>query len=207
MIYQLNGCPRFLFFFLIPLFLSRLWSVDYVLSMWGKIMMPMYRLWLHGLYGLYGPLWPLSPERPLNLINHSINDTNQWKFVQGIHRCYYRASVDSHHKKSIMRNFHVTFVFVLNKLLNKQTSCRWFETQGRSCRVTVLLRYFEVSWKITFVFQLKFHKSYSWWSKRLSQQCKPRWSKLEKYIWSPRLVLKLPRIKLIYTNRWFWHVC
>ena len=34
--------------------------------MWGKIIIPMYRLWLHGLYGLYGPHCPLSPERPLN---------------------------------------------------------------------------------------------------------------------------------------------
>ena len=39
---------------------------------WGKIMIPMYRLWLHGLYGLYGPHCPLSPERPLNLITHSL---------------------------------------------------------------------------------------------------------------------------------------
>ena len=36
------------------------------LSMWGKIMIPMYRLWLQGLYGLYGPRCPLSPETPLN---------------------------------------------------------------------------------------------------------------------------------------------
>ena len=40
--------------------------------MWGKIMIAMYRLWLHGLYGLYGPRCPLSPERPLNLITHSL---------------------------------------------------------------------------------------------------------------------------------------
>ena len=29
--------------------------VDCVLSMWGKIMIPMYKLWLHGLYGLHEP--------------------------------------------------------------------------------------------------------------------------------------------------------
>ena len=39
----------------------------------GKIMIPMYRLWLHGLYGLYGPRCPLSPDRPLNLITHSLD--------------------------------------------------------------------------------------------------------------------------------------
>ena len=40
--------------------------------MWGKIMIPIYGLWLHGLYGLYGPCCPLSPERPLNFITHSL---------------------------------------------------------------------------------------------------------------------------------------
>ena len=37
--------------------------------MWGKILIPMYRLWLHGLYGLYRPRCPLSPKRPINLIS------------------------------------------------------------------------------------------------------------------------------------------
>ena len=40
--------------------------------MWGKIIIPMYRLWLHGLYGLYGPRCPLSPKRPINLISLSL---------------------------------------------------------------------------------------------------------------------------------------
>ena len=31
--------------------------------MWGKIIIPMYRLWLHDLYGLYGPRCPLSPKK------------------------------------------------------------------------------------------------------------------------------------------------
>ena len=39
--------------------------------MWGKIIIPMYRLWLHGLYGLYGPRCLLSPKRPINLISLS----------------------------------------------------------------------------------------------------------------------------------------
>ena len=38
--------------------------------MWGKLMIPMYRLWLQDLCGLHGPQWPLSPKRPLKL-NHS----------------------------------------------------------------------------------------------------------------------------------------
>ena len=40
--------------------------------MWGKIIIPMYRLWLHGLYGLYGPWCPLPPKRPINLISLSL---------------------------------------------------------------------------------------------------------------------------------------
>ena len=43
-----------------------------MLSMWGKIMIPMNMLWLHGLYGPYGPRCPLSPKRLLNLITHSL---------------------------------------------------------------------------------------------------------------------------------------
>ena len=41
--------------------------------MWGKIIIPMYRLWLNGLYGLYGPRCPLSSKRPINLISLSLS--------------------------------------------------------------------------------------------------------------------------------------
>ena len=46
--------------------------------MWGKIIIPMYRLWLNGLYGLYGPWCPLSSKRPINWISLSLKgvDTN-----------------------------------------------------------------------------------------------------------------------------------
>ena len=40
--------------------------------MWGKIIIPMYRLWLNGLYGLYGPRCPLSSKRPINLTSLSL---------------------------------------------------------------------------------------------------------------------------------------
>ena len=33
------------------------------MSIWRKIIIPMYRLWLHSLYGLYGPRCPLSPKK------------------------------------------------------------------------------------------------------------------------------------------------
>ena len=49
---------RFAMFFFNSFFLkSKLWPVDCVLSMWGNIMIPMYRLWLHGLYGPRCLLW------------------------------------------------------------------------------------------------------------------------------------------------------
>ena len=38
--------------------------------MWGKIILPMYRLWLNG---LYGPRCPLSSKRPINLISLSLS--------------------------------------------------------------------------------------------------------------------------------------
>ena len=41
--------------------------------MWGKIIIPMYKLWLNGLYGLYGPRCPLFSKRPINLISLSLS--------------------------------------------------------------------------------------------------------------------------------------
>ena len=65
--------------------------------MWGKIMIPMYRLWLHSLYGLYGPRYPLSPERPLNLITHSLTPPPLWGYY-----CY-------------CTTWHKTLIFVYEK--------------------------------------------------------------------------------------------
>ena len=62
----LMGALTFLCFFY-----SKLWPVDCGLSIWGKIMMPMYKLWL---YGVYGPCCLLSSEKPLNLITHSLHN-------------------------------------------------------------------------------------------------------------------------------------
>ena len=39
-----------------------LYSVGCGLSMWEEMLIPMYRLWLHGLYGLHGP-WYLPSEK------------------------------------------------------------------------------------------------------------------------------------------------
>ena len=81
-------------------------------SMWGKIMIPMYRLWLHGLYGLYGPRNPLSPERPLNLITQSL--TRPW--CEGIHWWLLLAKV------SVMQSF-VFVLFCFDLFLSVWLSC------------------------------------------------------------------------------------
>ena len=40
--------------------------VSCVLSLWEKLIIPVYRLWLHGLYGLYGTWCPLSEKGKRN---------------------------------------------------------------------------------------------------------------------------------------------
>ena len=72
-------CVSFLIFFS----WSSLWRADGVLSTWGKIMIPLYRLWLHGLYGLHRHRCPLSPKRPLNLITHSLFITSIFLTIAG----------------------------------------------------------------------------------------------------------------------------
>ena len=74
----LLSCVCFLIFFFLKLIVNCiLLCVVYVREDKGKIMIPMYRLWLHSLYGLYGPRFPLSLKRLLNLITHLI-----------VHLCY-----------------------------------------------------------------------------------------------------------------------
>ena len=57
---------------------------------------------------------------------------NYWH-ARGIHR----STMDSTHKWPVIRSFCVFFVVSLNKLLQKQSSCRWVERQWRSCDVAV----------------------------------------------------------------------
>ena len=63
---RLYVCPHFFvfvysFFFLI---------MDCVIFMWGKLMSPMCKLWLHSLYGLYGHRCLLSEKA--DKLNHSL---------------------------------------------------------------------------------------------------------------------------------------
>ena len=74
---NLMGALTFLWFFFNCLFHKGNYGLQIVLSVWGKIMIPMYRLYLRGLYGLYGPWCPMVPKRPLNLITHSLTSPSQ----------------------------------------------------------------------------------------------------------------------------------
>ena len=48
--------------------------------------------------------------------------------------------MDSLHKRPVIQSYDVFFAVSLNRLLNKQSLCRWFEMQRRSCDVTVMLK-------------------------------------------------------------------
>ena len=50
----------------------------------------------------------------------------------GIHRW----PADSCHNGPMMGSFHVSFAISLKKLLNKESSCWWYETPSSSCYVT-----------------------------------------------------------------------
>ena len=84
-----------------------------MLSMWGKIMILMNRLRLHGLYGLYGPRCPLSPERPLNLITHSLT----WYTINEFTRYTYKVHMMMSSNGSIFR--------VIGPLCGEFTGDRW----------------------------------------------------------------------------------
>ena len=76
--------------------------------MWGKIIIPMYRLWLNGSYGLYGPWCPLFSKRPINLI--SIYLSIRSKNGRGQFQC---KMLSYHYRKShcwdemVLRPFHL----------------------------------------------------------------------------------------------------
>ena len=65
----------------------------YILFMWWKIMISMYRLWLHGLYGLYGPRWPLSEKGRINFITHL--PTTYEDTMGPFCKCIYHRNSDS----------------------------------------------------------------------------------------------------------------
>ena len=81
-----NICPKREF--------PELWPLHCVLSLWGKIINPMYRLWLHGLYGLHGPGF-CCPRKAVKL-NHSLNHLWVWNLkmnyqsVTTIHSLFFR---------------------------------------------------------------------------------------------------------------------
>ena len=70
------------------------------------VMIPICRLWLHGLYGLNGPRCPLSSKRSLNLITHSSRPT-----------CVNSDSAMIHAKLSGCWTYLNTVHYLLNKVI------------------------------------------------------------------------------------------
>ena len=57
-----------------------------------------------------------------------------WSYGKGNHR----SPVNSPHKGPVTRGFDVSYIASLNKLLNKESSCPWFDMLRRSCDVTLM---------------------------------------------------------------------
>ena len=64
---QHNGCPHFLVLFLIPFFLKLIVACRLCVIYVRECMIPMYRLWLHGLYWLNGAHYLLFEKGRKNL--------------------------------------------------------------------------------------------------------------------------------------------
>ena len=91
--------------------------------MWGKIIIPMYRLWLHSLYGLYGPQCPLSPKRLINLnflssLKESWFDHNFTSGFGGISLCLV-SSLYMYMSLSVVVNSQMILIDLLYKFFMK----------------------------------------------------------------------------------------
>ena len=80
-----------------------------VLSMWGKIIIPMYRLWLNGLYGLYGPRCPLSSKRPINLISLSLSLCQCWLIISKVQWHLAGSNFTGDTSATNHKNYHLNF--------------------------------------------------------------------------------------------------
>ena len=90
------------------------------------MMIPIYRLWLHGLYGLYRPCCPLSPERPLNLITHSVVAGTSGALV----RLLFTIKTPSYgYRNPHYKPKTVWQVYNGNPYTNKTVSSRWIKAQ------------------------------------------------------------------------------
>ena len=102
--------------------------------MWGKIIIPMYRLWLlvHGLYGLYGPRCPLSSKRLINLISLSLSYTvYPKKYAHGfVVLCFVVVM------QSFIMNSHELFIhihqgcFAGTGAIVRLPQCQWSKPDG-----------------------------------------------------------------------------
>ena len=105
MICQINGALTFFVYYLNCFFLRLIITCRLCgLSMWGKITIPMYRLWLNGLYGLYGPRCPLFSKRPINLISLSLSQSCTKPSNDGLTVC---ASVSLSISQSVSQSINL----------------------------------------------------------------------------------------------------
>ena len=97
----MGALTSFVFLFWYLFSQRKLWPVDCGLSMWGKIMIPIYRLWLHG---LYGPCCPLSPEGVK--FNHSLT---HFSSVWGKDHCggNHRSLIYCSHNDPVRQSFRI----------------------------------------------------------------------------------------------------
>ena len=103
---------------------------------------------------------------------------------------FHNTLVDSPHRGPVMQSFSVSFVVSLNKLLNQQFSCWWFERLCH-CKVTHLYHIMILFAKYNFLpfcisFRLNTHTCYKTYffvfnqfSPQLQQLLHPRPTKLE----------------------------
>ena len=84
---------------------------------------------------------PNSSIDPMMISWHR-NMSTLLAFVRAIHR----SPVNSPHRVASNAELWCFLCFQVNKLLNKQASCRWFDTSCCSSDVTVMLWWYIISW-------------------------------------------------------------
>ena len=65
---------------------------------------------------------------------YGIGKLHSWSFVRAVHR----SSMDSHQNESVMPSCGDFCVVILEKVLSKKVSDRWFETPWNTCDVIVM---------------------------------------------------------------------
>ena len=148
--------------------------------MWGKIIIPMYRLWLHG---LYGPRCPLSPKRPINLISLLVcrriyASLSLNELIQTMDNCFPTNMTYQH------RNFHCGSKMIITRFCfhNGHSSLNIIHVQADHM-------YLNLSWpilthwgrdKMAAIFHTTFSNVFSW-MKMYELRTKFHWSLFQRF--------------------------